>query len=142
MKYYDIPSCPQPLYINAFNITPDSATLSWSVFGSDTSWVTYLTPVGVSPNTSYLTLALNDTVTFSRLSSNTYYDFYVQGICGVGDTSSLTGPFTFVTSCLPISAPYFQDFDNTTAPYYDQCWTSLNNTGNSFANIQTTDNTF
>ena len=138
----DIPSCPQPLYINAFNISPDSATLSWSVFGSDTSWVTYLTPTGVSPDTSYLTLALNDTIIFSGLSSNTYYDFYVQGICGVGDTSSLTGPFTFVTSCLPISAPYYQDFDNTTAPYYDQCWTSLNNTGNSFANIQTTDNTF
>ena len=137
-----IPSCPQPLYINAFGLTPDSASLTWSVFGTDTSWVTYLTPTGVSPDTSHLTLANNDTIIYSGLSSNTYYDFYVQGICGTGDTSSLTGPFTFVTSCLPISAPYFQDFDNTTAPYFDQCWTTLNNTGNGFASVQSTDNSF
>ena len=60
---YPIPSCPQPLYINAFNITPDSATLSWSVFGTDTSWVTYLSPVGVAPDTSHLTMSNNDTIT-------------------------------------------------------------------------------
>ena len=137
-----IPSCPQPLYLTAFDITPDSATLSWLVFGTDTSWITYLTPVGVTPDTSHLTVSNNDTIIFSGLSSNTYYDFYVQGICGSGDSSSLTGPFTFVTSCLPISAPYSQNFDNTTAPYFDQCWTSLNTTGNSFATIGTTDNTF
>jgi len=139
---YAIPSCPQPLYISAFDITPDSASLSWTVFGTDTSWVTYLTPVGVAPDVSHLTLSNNDTIIFSGLSSNTYYDFYVQGICGTGDSSSLTGPYTFVTSCLPISSPYYQNFDNTTAPYYDQCWTSINNTGNSFAIIQSTDNTF
>ena len=92
------------------------------VFGTDTSWVTYLTPVGVAPDTSHLTMSNNDTITFGGLSSNTYYDFYVQGICGLGDSSFLTGPFTFVTSCLPISSPYFQDFDNTIAPNYDQCW--------------------
>ena len=137
-----IPSCPQPLYISAFDVTPDSASLSWSVFGTDTSWVTYLTPTGVSPDTSHLTLSNNDTIIFSGLSSNTYYDFYVQGICVTGDTSSLTGPFTFVTNCLPISAPYFQDFDNTTAPYFDQCWTTVNNTGNGFASVQSTDNNF
>ena len=97
---YPIPSCPQPLYISAFNLTPDSATLSWTVFGTDTSWVTYLTPVGVAPNTSHLTMSNNDTITFGGLSSNTYYDFYVQGICGLGDSSFLTGPFTFVTLSL------------------------------------------
>ena len=137
-----IPSCPQPLYINAFNILPDSASLTWTVFGTDTSWIVYLTPTGVTPDTSHLTLAANDTVTFSGLSSNTYYDFYVQGICSNNDTSSLTGPFTFVTSCLPISSPYFQNFDNSTAPYFDQCWSSLNNTGVSFANVQANDNSF
>ena len=84
----------------------------------------------------------NDTIVFSGLSSNTYYDFYVQGICGPGDSSSLTGPFTFVTSCLPISSPYFQNFDNTIAPNFDQCWSSLNNTGVSFANVQANDNSF
>ena len=64
---YPIPSCPQPLYINAFNITPDSATLSWSVFGTDTSWVTYLTPVGVAPDFSHLTMSNNDTIIFWRV---------------------------------------------------------------------------
>ncbi|MGY8866827.1 MAG: choice-of-anchor J domain-containing protein, partial [Methylophagaceae bacterium] len=118
------------------------ASLTWTVFGTDTSWVVYLTPSGVAPDTSHLTVISTDTVTFSGLNSNTYYDFYVQGICANNDTSSLTGPFTFVTSCLAISSPYFQNFDNSTAPYFDQCWSSLNNTGVSFANVQSNDNNF
>ena len=35
-----------------------------------------------------------------------------------------------------------KNFDNSTAPYFDQCWSSLNNTGVSFANVQANDNSF
>ena len=126
-----IPSCPQPQYISSFDITTDSASLTWATFGSDSIWMVYLTPSGVAPDSNYLTIVSNDTVTFSGLSSNTYYDFYVKSICTVGDTSFLTGPYSVLTNCLPISSPYFQNFDNTSAPNLDQCW-SVISTGASY----------
>ena len=126
-----IPSCPQPQYISSFDITTDSASLTWATFGSDSIWMVYLTPSGVAPDSNYLTIVNNDTVTFSGLSSNTYYDFYVKSICSLGDTSFLTGPYSVLTNCLPISSPYFQNFDNTAAPNLDQCW-SVISTGASY----------
>ena len=120
-----IPSCPQPQAISSFGITSDSASLTWTSFASDSIWMVYLTPAGISPDTSHLTIVNNDTVNFSGLNSNTYYDFYVKGICTVGDTSFLSGPFSVLTNCLPISSPYYQSFDNTTAPSIDQCWSVL-----------------
>ena len=134
-----IPNCPQPQYISSFDITTDSASLTWSTFGSDSIWMVYLTPSGVSPDTTYLTIVNNDTVTFSGLSSNTFYDFYVKSICSGNDTSFLTGPYSVLTNCLPISSPYFQNFDATSAPNLDQCW-SVISTGASY--IQADNSTF
>ncbi|MAP01922.1 MAG: hypothetical protein CMD01_03795 [Flavobacteriales bacterium] len=50
-------------------------------------------------------------LSLSGLSSNTTYDYYVQAQCGVGDTSSWVGPFSFTTPCGVLVAPYCQNFD-------------------------------
>jgi hypothetical protein len=120
-----VPSCPQPQAISSFGITSDSASLTWASFASDSIWMVYLTPAGITPDSSHLTIVNNDTVTFSGLNSNTYYNFYVKGVCNIGDTSFLSGPFSVLTNCLPISSPYYQSFDNTIAPSIDQCWSVL-----------------
>ena len=108
-----IPSCPQPQYISSFNITADSASLTLTSIGSDSAWIVYLTPSGINPDSSHMLIVNNDSVTYSGLNSNTFYDFYVQSICSGGDSSLLSGPFSILTNCLPINSPYYQDFDNT-----------------------------
>ena len=113
-----IPNCPQPQYLNVFNIGTDSATISWSSFTTDSLWNIYITPSGVTPDTSHLTVVNNDTVILSGLSSATTYDFYVQSICTAGDSSFLTGPISFTTNCTAFIAPYTEDF----SIWPPNCW--------------------
>ena len=120
-----IPSCPQPQYISSFDVTADSVSLTWNYFGTDSTWLVYLTPAGVYPDSSHLLIVNNDTVTYSGLNSNTFYDFYVQSICSGGDSSFLSGPYSVLTNCLPVGSPYYQNFDNTNAPTIDQCWSVI-----------------
>ena len=89
--YGTIPTCPQPNSLNLISVGSDSATLTWSTFATDSLWNTYITPSGVSPNNSHLTLSNNDTIILSGLNPSTTYDFYVQTICNAGDSSYLSG---------------------------------------------------
>ena len=109
-----------------FNIGTDSATISWSSFTTDSLWNIYITPIGVTPDTSHLTVVNNDTVIFSGLSSATTYDIYVQSICTAGDSSFITGPISFTTNCTAFIAPYTQDFSQGSLPV---CWSQSSITG-------------
>ncbi|MBU28443.1 MAG: hypothetical protein CMD30_03675 [Flavobacteriales bacterium] len=121
-----VPSCPQPQYLNVINIGTDSVTISWSSFATDSLWNIYLTPSGVSPDTSHLTVINNDTVVLSGLSSATTYDFYVQSVCAAGDSSFITGPISFTTNCTAFTAPYTQEFSQGSLPV---CWSQSTITG-------------
>ena len=121
-----IPSCPQPQNLNVSNILTDSATISWSSFITDSLWNVYLTPSGVSPDTSHLTIVNNDTLVISGLSAATTYDFYVQSMCTAGDSSFITGPISFTTNCTAFIAPYTQDFTQGSLPV---CWSQSTITG-------------
>ena len=65
----------------------DSVFFSWSAGGIETEWFVEWGPQGFIPGTgtSYLTTDLNDTITGTT--SGSFYDIYVQSICGVGDSS-------------------------------------------------------
>ena len=65
----------------------DSVFFSWAAGGTETEWFVEWGPQGFIPGTetSYVTTGLNDTITGTT--SGTFYDIYVQSICGVGDTS-------------------------------------------------------
>jgi len=136
------PSCPQPQNINTSNISFDMATLNWSSVATDSLWIVYLTPNGVTPDTSHQTITSVDSISYNGLTENTAYDFYVKEVCELGDTSILSGPYTFLTTCLPISAPYEQSFDNTVAPEIDQCWTIVNSNNDDYAFIRTDNSAF
>ena len=96
---FETPSCPQPVNLNAVNVTETSAEIQWTEIGSAGLW-------NLEWGNAGFTLGSGTTVTdisatsynLSGLSSGVSYDFYVQSNCGAGDLSSFTGPFNFITS--------------------------------------------
>ena len=56
----------------------------------------------------------------SGLSPTTDYDFYVQAICGAGDSSYWTGPYTFTTPCAAYFPPQLENFSSGFPP--NACW--------------------
>lgn len=107
------PTCPAPT-----NLGVDPGSLTISAAGI------YFTP-GVASNfnieygaTGFISgagtslQATNDTVLLTSLSSGTLYDFYVRDSCSATDTSTWTGPFTFLTA---FNTNYLEDVNATTS---------------------------
>ena len=105
------PACSAPTGVMASNITTNSADVSWTASGSETEWWFVLDGVGQSVTST--------TNALTGLSPATVYTVEIAAICGAGDTSSLTLPYTFATACSVASAPYLENFDAGFSP----CWT-------------------
>ena len=88
-------SCPSPTGVVVSDITANSATISWTMGGMESSCVLEVGGVEYYPT---------DTVyTVTSLESNTPYDVRVRAICGSGDTSyAAMGEFR--TGCMDISS--------------------------------------
>lgn len=93
----DIPTCPKPSNISAYDVGKDSVNLTWTPGINDVSWVIQYGPTGFVLGTGSTHLASNDTTTVYGLSPDTEYEFYVRGFCGVGDSSIWIGPATAMT---------------------------------------------
>lgn len=54
------------------------------------------------------------TYNLNNLLPNTAYEYYLQDSCGVDSISRMIGPFSFYTACsqVPVSLPFFEDFEN------------------------------
>ena len=111
----EAPTCPSPL-LSSFgvaNLTANSADLNWLAGGNETLWGLEWGPTGFSlGNGSYDTTQIFFGYPISGLSPITSYDFYVQAICGTGDTSYWSGPFTFTTPCAALVPSQLEDFSN------------------------------
>ena len=111
----EAPTCPSPLVSNfgVANLTSNSAELTWLSGGNETLW-------GIEWGLSGFPLGNGngDTTTLffgypiSGLSPTTDYDFYVQAICGAGDSSYWTGPYTFTTPCAACFPPQLENFSS------------------------------
>ena len=106
------PACSAPSGIMASNITTNSADVSWTAGGTETEWWFVLDGVGQSVTST--------TNALTGLTPATIYTVEIAAICGAGDTSSLTLPYTFATACGVASAPYAETFD---AASLSPCWT-------------------
>ncbi|MFT6001312.1 MAG: hypothetical protein ACI95T_000055, partial [Flavobacteriales bacterium] len=97
----ELVTCPQPLIasVGSFNITSASVDVHWTEAGSATSWEIEYGNTGFTQGTGTSSLQTNDTVSLTGLTTRTIYDFYVRSICGAGDSSSWTGPYSFITAC-------------------------------------------
>ncbi len=114
------PSCSPPSNLTADNILNTSTDLRWTENGTATVWnIEYGVTGFVQGQGTMINGVTSNPYSLSGLTSNTTYDYYVQSDCGVGNTSTWTGPYTFTTLCDPMIAPYSEDF---TASGIPACW--------------------
>ena len=96
-----VPTCPKPTILTAA-VTQNSAVLGWTENGSATAWEVFVVPFGSAPPTPLsLGIATSNPYTFNNLPAGTAYTFYVRALCGPGDISVWSAPFSFGT--LPIN---------------------------------------
>lgn len=117
-------SCPAPTALTANNITTNSATVSWTAGGAETSWDYVVKPAGTGVPTTFTNVSTNSVNV--NLAQNTYYDLYVRAACGgANGNSAWKGPFTFKTECAPVTS-LFEGFETTaTGNYVPDCWIRL-----------------
>lgn len=117
------PTCPDPNSLSTSGIAATQANLTWTENGSATTWDIELGAAGFSPtgvpsvdNTS------SNPYTYTGLSQNTSYDYYVRSDCGGGDESNWVGPFTFITT-VTCPDPSALSASNITSSSADLSWT-------------------
>ncbi|MBL4651366.1 MAG: fibronectin type III domain-containing protein [Flavobacteriales bacterium] len=113
-------SCPAPAGLTVAAITSSSADLAWTETGAATSWEVEWDVAPLTQGTGNTTITNSTTYSTSGLTTGANYEYYVRSICGVGDSSTWTGPFSFTTSCGVVIAPYTEEFNDFTTP---NCWT-------------------
>lgn len=97
------PTCPRPSNLLATSVTTNSVTLGWTSNSTATNWETLALPCG-SPAPTAATVGQSVTTnpyTFTGLTSNTCYNFYVRAICSSSDSSvwSNAASVTTLVSC-------------------------------------------
>ena len=97
--------CLSPNFLNAGNITQNSADLLWQAGGNETSWNLEWGISGFNLGSGTLVNGLTSTnYSLNSLSNNTSYDFYVQANCSNSNVSSWSGPYTFNTNNISTGA--------------------------------------
>ena len=94
----EAPTCPAPtaLVMDSSDLT--SGSLSWTPTGTETEWEIEYGPVGFTPGTgTSVFTSPNPNYTITGLTSNSFYDVYVMGVCGAADSSFQVGPNEFNT---------------------------------------------
>jgi hypothetical protein len=135
----EAPTCPWPTGQSLVGATDTSATITFND-PTGTSWDVEWGPIGFTQGTGSVSSFTNDTISFGPLSPNTCYDVYVRTNCSANSNgvSIWRGPIQFCTQCVAFTAPYTQDFDGTSAPELDNCWTPISfNANNTNFELQT-----
>jgi hypothetical protein len=133
------PSCPEPNGLAVSAITTTSAQLAWMEMGTSTLWNVEYGPAGYvqGSGTSVIGVTTNPYV-LSGLTPNTQYSYYVQADCS-SSTSYWTGPFSFVTACVPFGS-FTENFDTTPSGSLTNCWYKVVNSTDAFARVSIQDN--
>jgi len=122
-----VPSCPDVLSMNFSNTSSDSTDLSFSYGSSPLSFELEYGVSGFSAGSGTTISSTSTSLTLAGLASNTTYDVYIKAICAVGDSSGITGPFSFTTLCGAISSfPYSENFDGSLIGGVWPCWSVVN----------------
>ena len=93
----DPPSCPAPTDLLVFDITAESAMVSWSPSDSTDTYIIEYGPAGFTLGTGTQTTVMGTSFMLTGLDEITQYDVYVIADCGPDDQSFPAGPFTFIT---------------------------------------------
>lgn len=128
VRWEPIPTCADVTGISAGSPDINSATISWTAGGSETTWdVVYgattvtdpntLTPVSPAPTVAEITL--------TGLTDNTSYKVWVRSSCG-DDKGAWIGPLTFKTPCVAITS-FEENFDALAYLSMPSCWSLVKN---------------
>ncbi|NRA11957.1 MAG: hypothetical protein HRT57_08400, partial [Crocinitomicaceae bacterium] len=94
----EAPTCPAPIALAIDSSDLTTGSFSWTPTGSETEWEIEYGPAGFSPGTGTIVFTSpNPWYTITGLTSNSFYDVYVMGVCGVADSSLQVGPIGFDT---------------------------------------------
>jgi hypothetical protein len=118
----EAPACPQPIDLGATAIATTSANLTWTSYSglSDIEFG----PAGFPPTGVPTYTEVVSPYSVYGLTSLTSYSFYVRDVCGGGEFSWWSGPYTFTTqpSC---PQPYDLGATNITMTSADLVWSSF-----------------
>ncbi|MUU79223.1 choice-of-anchor L domain-containing protein [Winogradskyella endarachnes] len=122
VTFDEAPSCFVPSDVTSVNLSTTSTVVSWTDDVSVTSWNIEYDVSGFTQGTgTYVPAITTNPYQIDNLTPDTYYDFYIQSICGVGDESIFLGPYTFYTGYC-VSEPTTNNFDgvnNVTIGVFD-----------------------
>ncbi|WP_372752714.1 choice-of-anchor J domain-containing protein [Mariniflexile sp.] len=118
-------TCPVPTDGNTSNITTTTASLNWTIGGSESAWDIELGQAGFTPTGSPTESNISKPYTATLLTENTAYEYYLRADCSGGDFSAWSGPFSFRTECSAID-DFSENFesmpDELETPY---CWNTI-----------------
>ncbi|WP_336069041.1 T9SS-dependent choice-of-anchor J family protein [Mesoflavibacter sp. CH_XMU1404-2] len=117
------PSCPDPNTLLVNNITTNSADLSWTAGGTETSWnieLVDITAGGTVTGTATATGVTNP-YSLTGLTASNDYEYYVQADCTGGDFSTWVGPFAFTTACEAVGS-FTEGFESFSTNVDANCW--------------------
>jgi hypothetical protein len=123
-----VPPCPQVQNLRDSATMASESTLKWDdVSGNGSSYQVWFGPQGFYQGTQTMAgtqvIVGHDSLYVDTLTGVTCYEFLVRSICGPGDTSVWTGPYSF---CTPPScpAPTALQVGNNQLTQVDLNWTS------------------
>ena len=91
-------SCFDPTGLGISNLTTTSVDMNWTAGGVETEWMIEYGMNGFVPGSgTSMNVTPAPTANITGLTAGTDYSFYVQSVCGVGDSSMWVGPFNFTT---------------------------------------------
>lgn len=132
-RYEPIPSCQNPTFLSATNITNSQAQLQWTANAGEFEWdIKYGAP-GFNPATEGTLVAgiFDNPYVLTGLAGATNYSYYVRAVCdsGSNNVSPWEGPFNFRTKC-DLVTTFSENFDALTAGANTlaNCWGRLGNT--------------
>lgn len=118
-------TCPIPSDGFAISSTTTTASLDWTIGGSETQWDIEVVEAGFAPTGTPTDSGISKPYSATLLTVNTGYEFYVRADCTGGDLSAWNGPFSFRTGCDVID-DFTENFesmpDELETPY---CWNTI-----------------
>jgi len=104
-------SCAEVSALTMTGVTIDSAYIMWTAGATETSWNVEYGMDGYVPGSGTMSIETATDIAIGNLTAGTDYDFYVQAICGAGDSAQWVGPFNFST-LISCAQPTFLDAIN------------------------------
>ncbi len=128
----EIPNCVEPSALQFVSSTTNTATLSWTAGGTESSWDIYYSTTNAAPTSSTAPLAnvTTNPATISGLAASITYFVWVRAHCGDGDgqQSPWIGGISFATQCEAVTIfPWTENFESYDAnssgiTFSAPCW--------------------